>query len=88
MAWTQTADQAGKYTFATAGKYVDRDIELTIPTGTIGTITGTAINGTGSATITAMTVGTKASGKYPFTGSASISGSTSGTASVKGGTAG
>lgn len=88
MAWTQTADKAGKYTFTTAGKYVDRDIELTIPKGTIGAITGTAINGNGSATISSVSVGTKTSGKYPLTGSAAISGSTSGTATATGGTAG
>ena len=88
MAWTQNASQAGKYVFETAGKYVDRDIELTIPAGSIGSVTGTGINGTGSATINSVSVGTKTSGKYPLTGSAAITGSTSGTATATGGTAG
>lgn len=76
--WTSTATKAGTYEFATGGKYVDRNIDLVIPAGSLST------SGTASGTISTVTVSeTKNSdGKYPVTGSGSLSGTskTAGTA--------
>lgn len=70
--------------FTTAGKYVDRDIEVEIPEVASHAITGTGISTSGAtASITPSVSTTKnGDGKYPISGSGTISGSTSGTATL------
>lgn len=69
--WTITPDKAGKYTLATADKYVDRDIEFDLAQASL------AAEGSASATIDSVSVGTKVSNKYPVTGSKALSGTAS-----------
>lgn len=82
--WTITPDEAKIYTLQTAGKYVDRDIEIDLKSNSLAeTVTGTAINGSVNPSVTASVSSTKNSaGNYPISGSATISGTTSGTATA------
>lgn len=78
--WTTTADKSGTYEFNTAGKFVDRNIDLIIPQAELGSVTGS-----GSATVT-VGVGTKSGNNYPLTatGGTSISGTATATFSTQG----
>lgn len=76
--WKIAPDKAGKYTLATADKYVDRDIEFDLAQASL------AAEGSASATIDSVSVGTKSSNKYPVTGSKALSGSASASVATAG----
>lgn len=79
--WTATATKSGTYEFNTAGKFVDRDIDLIIPEAEISAGSTDA-----TATVSSVTVSeTKdASGKYPVTGNGTVSGTITATVDTKG----
>lgn len=77
--WSLPIEQSGTYTLPTAGKFVDRDIEVTVPAAS-ETVCASRISGT-----VPVGVGAKANGKYPFTGSTStLSGTATATVGTKG----
>lgn len=78
--WTATATKSGTYEFNTAGKFVDRDIDLIIPQAS------ETVTGSGSSTISSVSVDStkNANGKYPVTGSGTISGTATASVGTKG----
>lgn len=76
-AWTVDVEQAGTYTLATGGKYVDRNIEIVVPEAE------ESINGTVNATVP-VTVGSKNGTSYPLVGTQSITGTATATVDAAG----
>lgn len=69
--WKITPDKAGKYTLATADKYVDRDIEFDLAQAEL------SVGGEAEATINNVTVGLKSQNQYSISGEGNLSGTAS-----------